>query len=357
MEDKLLLAEDLSQSREREQALEREKTALSEDLEHSRHLEKSLVEDKLLLAEDLAQSREREQALEHEKTALSEDLEHSRHLEKRLMEDKLLLAGDLAQSREREQALDHEKTALSRELEDSQQRENEMRITKAALFHDLEQSHAREEALASELRRWRHCTEEREIALGVMQERLWTRTGLRFGLLAEWELSTFPPNASILSEEKPNETDWVLRVENGSQAKLRLLGSGDAARVEIARAEGKTAWDIQLNHPGQRVKSDGRYAVEFQARADSRRSVGVGLAQAHEPWANLGFYKKLELTPKWQAFREEFVVSADENDARVHFDMGGSRTAIEISSLSLLEIAPSDPALEEAAEIAQAERA
>jgi SAM-dependent methyltransferase len=49
----------------------------------------------------------------------------------------------------------------------------------------------------------------------------------------------------------------------------------------------------------------------------------------------LGLYRKIELTPEWQSFEEEFVAAADEDNARIHFDLGNSGIPVELASVNL----------------------
>ncbi len=61
----------------------------------------------------------------------------------------------------------------------------------------------------------------------------------------------------------------------------------------------------------------------------------VGVAQAHPPWAGLGFYEEIELAPEWRSFRKEFTAAASDQLTRVHFDLGEQAISVEISLLSL----------------------
>jgi hypothetical protein len=81
--------------------------------------------------------------------------------------------------------------------------------------------------------------------------------------------------------------------------------------------------------------------VEFRARADRSRRIGVGFARAHEPWTSLGLYLKLNLTPEWQTFHQEFLASADDDKARIHFDLGGRNIGVELTSVTLQKVTDS----------------
>jgi SAM-dependent methyltransferase len=133
------------------------------------------------------------------------------------------------------------------------------------------------------------------------------------------------------------ESKWSLRVAGNNAARMvRSPECPDVVRVAIEKAESESSFDIQLNLPRLEIRADHRYELRFKARADRARSLFVGVAQAHEPWSGLGMYRKIDLTSEWQGFDEVFLAAADESNARIHFDLGGSNIPVEISSLSLL---------------------
>jgi glycosyltransferase involved in cell wall biosynthesis len=129
---------------------------------------------------------------------------------------------------------------------------------------------------------------------------------------------------------------WLLRVAEENQAALVLDGDDpDSARVAIAKLGTGTSWDIQLNRPRLGVTAQQRYRLTFRARADQPRAMAFGFAMARAPWSNLGLYRQIELTPEWQDIEEEFIAAADETNARVHFDIGGSAVPVEVSAVNV----------------------
>jgi hypothetical protein len=160
----------------------------------------------------------------------------------------------------------------------------------------------------------------------------------------------YPDNPrGYFEEEDVRHSQWWLRVSIGNVANLtftqqnkninnKMPETTDIVRVAIRKAETKDTWGIQLNQAQLRVKENHRYAVNFRARADSPRSIFVGFAKAHEPWSKLGLWKNIELTPEWRSFQEEFVASANEDKARIQFDVGGSDISVEFSDVSLISL-------------------
>ena len=122
----------------------------------------------------------------------------------------------------------------------------------------------------------------------------------------------------------------------GNQASLESLPDDPSGvRIAIGKAETGISHDVQLNHLGLKVQADQRYAVSFRGRSDRPRSIFVGIAQAHAPWTGLGLYKEMHLTPEWQSFEEQFEAIASDENGRIHFDVRGSDTSVELSSVSL----------------------
>ena len=106
-------------------------------------------------------------------------------------------------------------------------------------------------------------------------------------------------------------------------------------RIPIDRAQRSVPWDIQANKTNLSIRADHRYALSFRARADRPRSITFGVSQAHEPWQGLGLYKNVDLTPEWKTFEATLVPTADEDNARIHFDLGDSDIAVELSAIRL----------------------
>jgi len=121
-------------------------------------------------------------------------------------------------------------------------------------------------------------------------------------------------------------------------------GHPDAFRVEIARAINQVRWDIQLNYSGLRLEAHRGYVLHLRARSDRPRTILVGLALGHDPWANLGLHEELHLKTEWQTFRLEFTVDKPEPNARIHLDLGGRRSAVEVSGFQVRDLA--DPSID-----------
>jgi glycosyltransferase involved in cell wall biosynthesis len=124
-----------------------------------------------------------------------------------------------------------------------------------------------------------------------------------------------------------------LRTDGGSAAELvELPDEPGWVRIAIEKMATVTSSDIQLNIPFYKLQEHHRYVLRFQAKADNPRSLHFGLAEAHPPWTSLGLYQRMDLTQEWQRFEVEFVATADDDNARIHFDLGAAAFSVELSS-------------------------
>ena len=129
-------------------------------------------------------------------------------------------------------------------------------------------------------------------------------------------------------------SSW-LRVEGGNDASIELLPDTETGlRIAIGRIQTANSFDVQLNQPGLTIEANQRYTLNFRGRSDRPRIIFVGCAKAHAPWTGLGLYKEIQLKPEWQSFEEQFEAIASDENARIHFDVGGSDISVELSSVS-----------------------
>ena len=178
----------------------------------------------------------------------------------------------------------------------------------------------------------------------VFRERFlqWFKTYLQSHAVADLEVWRVLNEALSLYEHTPASGEptynWLrlLRVAEGNAAHLVVSPDNqDMVRIAIGKAETKISYDVQLSLPRLHVQANEGYVVSFKARADSPRNIHCGFAKGHAPWNNLGWYRTINLTSEWQSFEEDFVATEDESNARIHFDVGESAIAVEVSSVTL----------------------
>lgn len=147
----------------------------------------------------------------------------------------------------------------------------------------------------------------------------------------------------------PAISPWILDTHHsGSAANLEVAPDrpGDL-RVAILRAEDPTVYNIQLRKPGFGVKGGESYQLTFRARSDKPRQITAGVSMAHEPWAGLGFYHTVSLSPDWNSFSSTFTLTTSDENAQVYFNLGESAVSVELDSVVLRRM-PSGDVLEAA---------
>ena len=181
----------------------------------------------------------------------------------------------------------------------------------------------------------------------------------RFNIPNTASKTYYPDNPrDYFKKEDIRQTSWSLDVQGKNIANLVLpVSNPDALRIDISKAETKIPWHIRLNypvrsnspkawlselpwnfrfnHPRLLLQSNRHYVLMFKARADSPRHILVGVRKEHE---KLGLFKDILLTSEWQSFQLEFVAKTDYDNARIHFDTGGSNFSVDLSDVKLISL-------------------
>jgi hypothetical protein len=138
------------------------------------------------------------------------------------------------------------------------------------------------------------------------------------------------------NNENLDATSWVLRVAAGNRARLNFLDEQlHTVRVPIEHGGREAPWDIQLNRACPDIKANHHYVVAFRARADKPRRMAFGVSRDRPPWNSLGLYRSVDLTSDWRSFEADLLANADEDNARIHFDIGDCDIAVEVTDLRL----------------------
>jgi len=374
-QEKASLRADLDSSYQVASRLEQERASLTADLDSSRQVASRLEQEKASLTAHLDSSRQVVSRLEQEKASLTADLDSSHRVNSRLEQEKASLTAEISTGREAATQLEQEKKSLDeqrnslqelaagleqakasltvelagwqetasrleQEKRSAEERAERLQQDKESLKRDLHDAASREDALeqdtsslAVEASAWKRLAGQRESAIAELRTRTWIRLGTSSGLMKTPGLA----NDGIQGDPSEFITKTAeLRTAGGGIAKLLLpAGNPEVLRIDIEKIGTKTPWDIQVNLANLKVKLNQRYSVCFRARADERRSLMVGFAKAYEPWDSLGLFRNVELTTEWRSFQEDFVAIADDDNARIHFDLGDRDVAVEISAVKL----------------------
>ena len=154
-----------------------------------------------------------------------------------------------------------------------------------------------------------------------------------------WDALERAHRTAPVPEESSRVGKWALRCAAGSVAELIFPNEiPEGLRIDIQSVPSNVNYDVQLNMARLKVETGHDYAIRFRARADSRRRLSFGFAEAHSPWANLGLYREIGLTPEWQDFEGTFTAPVNENNGRIHFDAGESSISVELATVQFLHL-------------------
>jgi hypothetical protein len=135
---------------------------------------------------------------------------------------------------------------------------------------------------------------------------------------------------------------WVIEQHPGAKMRVRndfdKSGNDIGVVITVEQITG-TDWHLQFNQPGLRLRKGEAYVLKFSARSKPALSIGVAVGQAHEPWQNLGLSRGIELTPQPKEFSLTFVATADEENARFSFALGGAKGEVTLIPKELMTTA------------------
>lgn len=168
----------------------------------------------------------------------------------------------------------------------------------------------------------------------------------------------YPPNTSASTRYIANPRNYFHRVDSrierwklglndpAGAAVARLVlpddASQDRVRVEIDSSPAQVPWHVQLSFAPVQVKQGQQLLLALRVRADSPRQLGVSVAQNHAPWQSLGVYSGEAVGTAWRDVVLSFTADADDAQARIVFDLGQDRAAVEIQAVQLRVRATSD---------------
>lgn len=125
-------------------------------------------------------------------------------------------------------------------------------------------------------------------------------------LAAAWA----PAAASTPAGLVPASATWNLNTRTGATA--RLEPGADAGNLTmVVTAAGSADWHVQASIPGLRIADGEVYALEFEAKADRPRRLGVGVsvdagARPQDPWRSFGLLDSAEVGADWTPVRFVF---------------------------------------------------
>ena len=139
----------------------------------------------------------------------------------------------------------------------------------------------------------------------------------------------------------PADANWVLRQQPGSAATLAPDTAATAPVIRVTAASG-IDWHVQLSLGGIALDDGAVYTVEFLAKADHARKLGVGIgidstARPHEAWRSFGLLETVNIADDWQPVRLVFPAhSVAGAPAALSFNTAQSTGSVAIKNLRLI---------------------
>ena len=166
------------------------------------------------------------------------------------------------------------------------------------------------------------------------------RYGSMESLRSVWSRGTSPLGPNLLSNgdfragaaNAPQH--WAMEQHDDCRATVIRQGDSHDGAIQIRIDEADdTEWHLQFKQGGLTLKQGQYYTVSFDASSDRQRTLSCSVSQAHDPWANLGLSRRVELTGQMKRFTFGFVATADDDNARVSFALGGDDAPVNLAQV------------------------
>lgn len=154
-----------------------------------------------------------------------------------------------------------------------------------------------------------------------------------------------PANAAGAGSLLPKDAVWTLSVNPNATAKLQPGSDATALEIHVSRTTG-TDWQVQSSARGLSLQDGRVYTVEFEARADHARKLGVGVgldqaARREETWRSFGLLESVEIGSDWTPVRLSFPAhSVAGAPAALSLNAGAATGTVRVRGMRLIADAP-----------------
>jgi len=123
-----------------------------------------------------------------------------------------------------------------------------------------------------------------------------------------------------------------------STASGNLSRSNNSLEINITNP-GTAGWHVQLRKGNLSLEQGKKYRYSFKAKADTNRSVTSYIGMSSDPWSAYSGYNGATLADTFNLYTVIFDMNgADDNSARMVFDLGTSDIDVTIAEIKLEEI-------------------
>ena len=164
------------------------------------------------------------------------------------------------------------------------------------------------------------------------------RYGSDEALIQAWSLEAIPLGDSLVNQD----TGWSYEEQDDGRIATFAEDGANGSDQETGRVTVETLtslgseWLIQAQLKNLTLENGLAYTLQFRARADRDRIIGMKIHRDYPDWRDYGLKSKLALSPQWQDFSYSFEAhSAEPGHGQIAFLLAGEPAAIEIDQVSL----------------------
>lgn len=152
------------------------------------------------------------------------------------------------------------------------------------------------------------------------------------GLTKAWASSSEPLGPNLMTDA--NKWSW----ENQSNGDVKFEERPARSLHVTVNSNPGPNWHVQAHLAGLNLKEGQLYTVQFRAKADRETSFNVGARLDQSDWRFLGLNgtARVGTTPKSFSFVFRATGDPTPDHARISFELGGSRGAIDIEDVKLM---------------------
>jgi hypothetical protein len=147
--------------------------------------------------------------------------------------------------------------------------------------------------------------------------------------------------------EGPLEGTWALSISGGAGAAASVArDTGEAAegaasaRITVTNAGAGTEWHVDFNQRNRSFTAGVSYDLEFWAKADRPRTIGLSAQKGSPDWRNYGLSKRLDITAEWKKYTVTFEARETVDDSRIQFFLGAATGTVWIDGVRIVEHPP-----------------
>ena len=164
------------------------------------------------------------------------------------------------------------------------------------------------------------------------------RYGSDESLTVAWSVEAEPLGTSLVNRESAWAHETQLDGEVARFTPFTGQGSDDTTggiRVQLG-ANLNAEWLVQTQLKNLSLENGRAYTLQFRARADRKRVIGMKIHRDYPDWRDYGLRAQLALDPDWQDFSFSFRAhSAEPGHGQVAFLLAGPPATVEIDAVSL----------------------